>query len=505
MKFVKFLSFATILFFVACKKDVDTPVEPPVVVPQENVSSFAEVGAVTIGGTGAAEITAYDPSTKKLFVVSNVGGATRVDIVNLANPASPVLAGTIDISPYGSNINSVAVYDGKLAAAIEGTLKTDLGKVVVFKTTDYTVLKQITVGALPDMVTFSADGKYILTANEGEPNDAYTIDPVGSVSIITVADNYAVVTLDFTSFASQLTTLQSGGLRMFGPAASFAQDMEPEYVTISADGNTAWVTLQENNAIAKVNLTTKLITNIFPLGFKDYNIDANAIDPSDRDLTIVLNRWNVKGIYQPDAIAVYEKNGIPYLFTANEGDTRDYPGFSELKRIKDVALDATVFPDAATLKLDTKLGRLNITKTLGDIGTDNDFDELYAFGARSFSVWNGNTGAQVFDSKNQLEQKVIEATKYDDLRSDDKGVEPEGITIGKMGGKVVAFVGMERADVMAVYDITDPTNPVFLKILSTGDAPEGITFIPAAQSPNGKSIVIVSSENDGVIKIYTTS
>jgi DNA-binding beta-propeller fold protein YncE len=505
MKFVKCLSFATILFFVACKKDVDTPVEPPVIVPQENISSFAEVGAVTIGGTGAAEITAYDPSTKKLFVVSNVGGATRVDIVNLANPASPVLAGFIDISPYGSNINSVAVYDGKLAAAIEGSVKTDLGKVVVFKTTDYTVIKQITVGALPDMVTFSADGKYILTANEGEPNDAYTIDPVGSVSIITVADNYAVVTLDFTSFASQLTTLQTGGLRMFGPAASFAQDMEPEYVTISADGNTAWVTLQENNAIAKVNLTTKLITNIFPLGFKDYNTDANAIDPSDRDLTIVLNRWNVKGIYQPDAIAVYEKNGIPYLFTANEGDTRDYPGFSELKRIKDVALDATVFPDAATLKLDTKLGRLNITKTLGDIGTDNDFDELYAFGARSFSVWNGNTGAQIFDSKNQLEQKVIEATKYDDLRSDDKGVEPEGITIGKMGGKVVAFVGMERADVMAVYDITDPANPVFLKILNTGDAPEGITFIPAAQSPNGKSIVIVSSENDGVIKIYTTS
>lgn len=505
MKYVKFLSIAAILFLVACKKDERSPIEAPVIIPQENISSFAEVGSVTIGGVGAAEITAYDPNTKKLFVVSNVAGITKVDIVNLTNPTNPVIQGTIDISPYGSNINSVSVYDGKLAAAIEGTLKTDPGKVVVFKTTDYSVISQITVGALPDMVSFSADGKYILTANEGEPNDAYTIDPVGSVSIITVADNYAVVTLDFASFASQLSTLQAGGLRMFGLNASFAQDMEPEYVTISADGTTAWVTLQENNAIAKINLSTKTITNIFPLGFKNYNINENAIDPSDRDLTLALNKWNVKGMYQPDAIAVYEKNGIPYLFTANEGDARDYPGFSEVKRIKDIALDATVFPDAATLKLETKLGRLNVTRTLGDIGADNDFDELYSLGARSFSVWNGNTGAQVFDSKNQLEQKAIEITKYDDLRSDDKGVEPEGIVIGKIGTKMVAFVGMERADLMAIYDITDPTTPIFLKILNTGDAPEGITFISASQSPNGKSIVIVSSENDGVVKIYTTN
>ncbi|MEJ7610876.1 MAG: hypothetical protein WKF88_06830 [Ferruginibacter sp.] len=183
---------------------------------------------------------------------------------------------------------------------------------------------------------------------------------------------------------------------------------------------------------------------------------------------------------------------------------RDYPGFAENKRIKDITLDAMVFPDFAILKTEPKLGRLNITRTMGDFGADNDFDELFSFGARSFSVWNGLNGDRVWDSKNELESKAIAAGKYDDLRSDDKGVEPEGVTIGIMGKKTVAFVGMERADMLALYDVTDPTAPVFIKTLLTGDAPEGITFVPAAQSPVGKSLVIVSSENDGVIKIYRT-
>lgn len=498
MKQVYLFSLVLVLIFSGCKKD-------DIVVVQEDPSSFTEVGSVTIGGTGAAEITAFDPATKKLFVVSNTGGTTRIDVIDLTNPSSPSITGSINISPYGSNINSVSVYDGKLAAAIEGTLKTDLGKVVVFKTSDHSVIKQITVGALPDMITFSKDGKYILTANEGEPNDLYTIDPPGTVSIITVNDNYSVVTLDFSAFASQLTALKANGFRIFGPNATFAQDVEPEYLTISGDSKTAWVTLQENNAIAKIDITTKTITSIMPLGFKNYNLDANTIDPSDRDNTMVLGKWNVKGMYQPDAIAVYEKNGIPYLFTANEGDVREWTAYAELKRIKDVALDPTAFPTAAALKAEAQLGRLNISKVMGDTDIDGDYDELYSFGARSFSVWNGNTGSLVFDSKNELEAKAIALNKYDDARSDDKGVEPEGITLGVMGNKIIAFVGMERADLMAIYDVTDPVNPVFLKMLSTGDAPEGITYIPASQSPDGKSLVVVSSENDGVIKIYRTN
>jgi len=293
------------------------------------------------------------------------------------------------------------------------------------------------------------------------------------------------------------------GFRIFGIGNDFVKDIEPEYITISADSKTAWVTLQENNGIAKIDIASKAITNIFPLGFKDYNADGNEIDPSDKDDKIAAAKWPVKGIYMPDAIAVLEKGGIPYLFTANEGDSREYKGLTEVKRLKDVKLDATAFPTGATLKQDAQLGRLNITTTLGDTDNDGDFDAFYSLGARSFSVWNGTNGSQVFDSKNELDVKAIAAGVYDDGRSDDKSVEPEGIAIGKIGNKNVAFVGMERADVVAVYDVTDPAKPVFLQLLKCGDAPEGVLIIPAKDSPTKKSLLVVSSENDGVIKVYT--
>jgi DNA-binding beta-propeller fold protein YncE len=480
----------------SCKKN-DLPC-----IEEEDAASFTEISSTTIGKAGAAEISAYDPLTKKLFVVTNAG-TSQIDVLDLSNPAAPAVVGSIDITPYGGGVNSVSVKKGTVAAAVEGVEKTDGGKVVIFKTTDYSLVTQVPVGALPDMITFSADGRYILTANEGEPNDDYTIDPVGSVSIISVKDNYAVTNVDFSSFASQKEALMSKGLRVFGPGASFAQDMEPEYLAVSEDGKTAWVTLQENNAIAKIDIGAKQATAIYPLGFKNYNTTANAIDPSDKDGSISLNRWNVRGMYQPDAIALFEKGGFPFLFTANEGDVREYDGFEEAARVKDLVLDAASFPDAATLQQDDKLGRLNVTKTLGD--GDGDHNLLYSFGARSFSVWQGNTGQLVYDSKNDLEQKCIVAGLYDDARSDDKGVEPEGITLGAVGKKTIAFIGMERADALAIYDVSDPFQPEFLKLLPTGDAPEGITFIPPHQSPVGRSLVVVSSENDGTIKVYKTN
>jgi len=200
---------------------------------------------------------------------------------------------------------------------------------------------------------------------------------------------------------------------------------------------------------------------------------------------------------------VLHNNNIPYLFTVNEGDVREYDGFKEADRIKNLSLDAAAFPNAANLQKDPMLGRLNVTKTLGDANGDGKYETLYSFGARSFSVWNGNTGALVFDSKNELEVKCNAAGYYDDNRSDDKGVEPEGIAIGQMGNKQIAFIGMERADAVAIYDVTNPTAPVFLQLLKCGDAPEGVLFVPAKKSPTGKSLLIISSEDDGVVKVYS--
>jgi WD40 repeat protein len=407
--------------------------------------------------------------------------------------------------PYGGYVNSVAVSNGKLAAAVESTDKQAAGKIVVFNTSTYAEIKSINVGALPDMVTFTPDGNYIISANEGEPSDNYLNDPEGSVSIIKVSD-YSVKTINFSTFESQLTALTAKGFRIFGPGKNFNKDIEPEYITVSDDNTTAYVTLQENNAIAEIDIVTGIVKKIMPLGFKDYSLEANAIDASDKDSKVAFTTYNkVFGMYMPDAIAYYNYNGKPYLFTANEGDSREYTAFTEMKRAATVTFDPTNFPTAATLKTDANLGRLNITTTLGDTDGDGDFDALYSLGARSFSVWDAITGAQVFDSKNELDKKANELKIYDDGRSDDKGVEPESIAIGRVGSKTIAVVGMERADAFAIYDITTPTAPVFIKMYKTGDAPEGIIFIPASKSPINQSLIVISSENDGLVKIYKST
>lgn len=485
-----------LIFLFSCTKGIET------VVPPEDGYSIAEIGSIDVGDLGAAEISAFDPISKRLFIVNN-STVNKIDVVDLSNPAKPVYISSISLSAYGGYVNSVAVSDGKLAAAIEAAVKQDPGKLVVFNCNDYSEVKVVQVGALPDMVTYSPDGKFILTANEGEPNDTYTNDPLGSVSIVSVPE-YTVTTVDFSAFSSSFAALNAQGLRVFGPGNNFAKDMEPEYITVSDNSQTAWVTLQENNAIAQIDLTGKRVVKIMPLGYKHYGLDTYKMDLSDRDNTIAFNKtWNVKGMFQPDAIAVLQHD-IPLLFTANEGDAREYAAFAEVKRIKDITLDPFRFQDAAQLRQDANLGRLNITTTQGDTDGDGDFDELYSFGARSFSIWNGLTGALIYDSKNDLDIACAAAGLYDDGRSDDKGAEPEGLCIGKISEKTFLFVGLERADALAIYDITYPYNPVFVKVLRTGDAPEGLIFIPAAKSPTGKSLLVVSSENDGLVKVYST-
>jgi hypothetical protein len=211
-------------------------------------------------------------------------------------------------------------------------------------------------------------------------------------------------------------------------------------------------------------------------------------------------------MYQPDGIAVIPGNGTPFFFTANEGDARDYDGYSEQIRVKDasIVLDPVAFPNTTNWKDDAILGRLNITTTLGDTDGDGDYDELYSYGARSFSIWNGNTGEQVYDSGDEIDKIAAENGAYPDSRSDDKGSEPEGVTIGRIENTNLLFIGTERANGIFVYDITNPTKPRFMQWLQAGEGPEGLQFVEAALSPTGKSLLIVSNETEGVVKIYST-
>ena len=219
-----------LIFLLACNEPL------PVLNDAENTqlksgnsesSTFTLSGSIDIGSKGAAEISAFDPITNRLFVVNNSAGNNRIEVVDFSDPSSPSVIDNINTAIYGGLVNSVSVSNGKLAAAIEATVKTNNGKVLVFNTGDYSVLATVEVGALPDMVAFSPDGNMIISANEGEPNDAYTIDPVGTVSIILVNEDYNVTTLDFSGFESRADELKAKGFRIFGKNASFAQDINP--------------------------------------------------------------------------------------------------------------------------------------------------------------------------------------------------------------------------------------------------------------------------------------
>lgn len=467
-------------------------------------------------GTNSAEISAYDALSKNLYIANSIGA--KLDIVDFANPAAPTLISSINISSYG-NINSVAVNNGLVALAIENaTNPQDSGK-VVFLDTAGVFIKQVTVGMMPDMVAFNHAGTKVYTTNEGEPNQSYNADPDGSIGVIDISAgvmNATVSHITFTAYNGQEAALRAQGIRIYGQNASASQDFEPEYVTISDDDTKAWVTLQENNAMLELNLTNNTITAIRPLGTKDHSLVGNGLDASDQTAGVNLANFPIKGMYMPDAVAQYTVGGNTYLVTANEGDARAYTLFSEETRIASLNLDATVFPNTAEWKNNTLLGRLRTTNKSGDTDNDGDIDEIHTFGSRSFSIWNGTTGALVYDSGDDMEEITnndILYSQYFNLnsggvrkdRSDDKGPEPEGVTVANINGYEYAFIAMERTGGVLVYDVTDPINPLYVTYHNnrpTDISPEGIFYIPANESPNGKKLLVVSNEISSTLTIY---
>jgi Ca2+-binding RTX toxin-like protein len=486
-----------------------------------NTIKLTELGRYTTGvfNQGAAEISAYDSTSKRLFVVN--AQAATIDILDLSDPTSPSKISQIAVGSFGAVANSVTVKNGIVAVAVEAVDKTNPGK-VVFYDANGTYLNDVQVGSLPDMLTFTPDGSKVLVANEGEPG---TIDPEGSVSIIDLSGGVNnltqanVATADFTSFNGLEAQLRADGVRIFaGKTAS--QDLEPEYIAISADGQTAYVTLQENNTVAVIDIASATVTELQPLGLKDHSLVGNGLDASDRDNnTININTWPVFGMYMPDAIATFTANGQTYYVTANEGDDR-----GENRSVRNLTLDSTAFPDAVTLKLDQNLGRLNVSSIDGDTDGDGDYDQLYAYGTRSFSVWDSQ-GNLVYDSGDDFEQITAElfAANFNasndnnnfDNRSDNKGPEPEGIVVGQVGDRTYGFIGLERIGGVMVYDITNPNSPEFVQYLNNRDfsqnvqlptagdlGPEGLTFISAADSPTGLALLVVTNEISGSTTTY---
>lgn len=526
---------------------------------------------------GAAEIVQYHKMSNRVFAINSSGDTATVEIVELNNmTASDLLenaegvvtntnldiATTLNLTTEtAGDANSIAISQdlNLLAVAIAAKTVGTKGNIAFYDISNTTpvFIKNVEVGYLPDMVTFSPDSKKVIAANEAQPSGDYLTDPEGTISIIDITDGVVAdnaVEINFNSYDNKQAELEMKGMVFANPTGqtikgqliqtTVSMDLEPEYVTVTEDSSTAYISLQENNGIAVVNLTTNTLTDIVGLGFKDWS--QFQIDASDKDEGINFQQYdNLFGMYQPDTISTYSVNGTNYIVSANEGDGREYFFASESEtlcladggldydeddgclsytdetRAKNLTLDDTNFANINNDNDD--LGRLKVTTVKGDTDQDGDYDQLYTYGARSFTIWNTD-GTVVFDSGDEIALKTAEihgeAFNNDedenkgDTRSDAKGAEPEALALGVINDKTYAFIGLERMSSVMMYDITDPANSTFVDYFYnrgtvegediSGDlAPEGMTFIAATDTTSAR--LIIGNEISGSIAVWELS
>ena len=550
--------------------------------------------ATGVYGKSAAEIVQFHKASNSAFAIN--GAANQIEVISLIGLSAMQVSDPIADESLSSHaftfpltvtvtssaglekeialgaVNSIAIKNDLLAIAVEGSVKQDNGAILFYRLNEMgegTYIKSVEAGALPDMVTFTPDGNKVLVANEGEPNADYSNDPEGSLSIISLVDNIpedvaAMINMstniifsddninseDFDTDEKRLNLLAKAGVKFAGPAGNtVAKDLEPEYITTSSDSKMAYVSLQENNAIGIVNLED-LTIEIKALGYKDWG--KYQLDFTNKDeVPLFKSVKGLYGMYQPDTIASYSWNGATFIVSANEGDARDYDGFSEEVRVKDI-IDTDELNQTLSTQLQSQydesggknyLGRLKVTTALGDDDKDGEFDKLFAYGARSFSIWDKNVNL-VFDSGDDFGKissailgnnfNAAHTENKGDNRSDDKGGEPEAIDVGEVDGRMYAFIAQERAGDLFIYDITNPFNTTFVthynnrdftvdyeidgdlvdpcsseegmdctNINRAGDlGPESIKFVAATDSPTSHPLLIIGNEVSGTVTVY---
>lgn len=513
----------------------DTLPDAPVASGEVGFSIAAEFEGE--GGEGASEVVAHEDGV--VYVTNGAKG--RVDIFTLPQDAgaTPQFIDLTGLEGF-SSLQSVAVKNGVVAVAIgrapveqtffgQTVTLSQPGFVALFDTDTQTLISTVDVGNLPDQLTFNADGTQLLVAGEGEKNEdsAQDDNALGTVALIDVTDPAAPMAniVDFTRFNGLEDAARAAGIRI-QDGVSLAEDLEPEYIAISPDGTTVFVSLQENNAIAKIDLATGTVMEIFGLGTTDFSV--TGLDPLD-DGTINIRTFdNLFGFRMPDAIATAEINGQTFVLTANEGDSR---GFDEA-RVFDLATDGLIDPtvqqeliDSGQLNLaneDFGLGRLEVSSVDGDTDGDGDIDVLHTFSSRSFSIFDAD-GNLVFDSGSEFEQIIAEIApeRFNDddggtgeNRSDAKGPEPEAIEVGEVGGRMYAFIALERDSGIIIYKIDDPANASFVNYIPPSHldntapgavarhGPEVIEFISADDSTTGEAQIAVSYEVSGTTIVY---
>ncbi|MDE0959847.1 MAG: choice-of-anchor I family protein [Planctomycetota bacterium] len=463
----------------------------------------------------ASEIVAHDPRSDRIFVTNASTG--NLDILQL-NPT-----GTLSLIGFVNTIGAashVRIWDNGttsfVVAAVPAANLANPGSVQVFTTSGVLQATHV-VGALPDML-YVTSNHLALTANEGQPIGA--ANPPGSVSIVNLQTGF-VSTVSFAVFNGQEAALRNAGVRIF-PGLSASIDLEPEYIAVTPDNTTAYAVCQEQNSVVVIDIPTATATSIHTLGTKDHSIVGNGLDGSDSDGGINISNWPVHGMYMPDSSVTYQVNGQNYLLTANEGDARNEAG-----RARTLNLDPVTFPNAAFLQQNGNMGRLFVSTIDGDLDGDGDFDEVYCYGSRSFSIFNMSAGAElVYDSGDEFAVTIaaLETENFNsnstsnnsaDGRSDNKGCEPEAVVVAQIGDRNLAFIGMERQGGIFAYDVTTPASSQLLGYFSNrnfganiesqaaGDlGVESIVYVKPEDNALGQPLLITGNEISGTTTVF---
>nr|WP_091233900.1 choice-of-anchor I family protein [Fontibacillus panacisegetis] len=502
-------------------------IEPTRDVIKINPIASYSVGTASEDG-GVAEIVKYNKDNGKFYLVNGASNPPSIDIVSLKT-GHLTKEKTISVKElvedgvfqYGDltsiDINTVT---NTIAVAVQEAAADKHGKILVL---DYegNPLQSYEAGVQPDMVKFTSDGRYILTADEGEPREA-GVDPEGSVTLVDTTNGEVThIKFDNPNVIDDLVHIRGlsnpdGTITSKGSKSDAIRDLEPEYISLSADERTAYVSLQENNAIAEIDLTTKTVTSVKGLGYKNFNDPNNAIDVV-KDGKIKLENVPFLGMYMPDGIATYTVGEQTYVLTANEGDATEWPGRVNVSTIKDIYTRLDISSEASQFLLVNKKNYEKV-EVASDMGSDN----VYLYGGRSFSIWNAADMTQVYDSGSDFEKITAERlpdyfnSNHKEIeldgRSRKKGPEPEYVTVGKVGSKTFAFVGLERIGGVMTYDVTDPSHPTFVNYVNTRSfdsnaglntdlGPEGLEFIEAKDSPTHRPLLLVANEVSGTVTV----
>ncbi|XP_048764885.2 uncharacterized protein LOC125672707 isoform X2 [Ostrea edulis] len=507
-------------------------------------------------GKHAAEQLAYDPTQKILYVT----GEEKLTVVDISDPSNPLILYRKKFEKMDPT--DVEYCGNHVFLTVNNDVKPEEGRVMVFRKYNkrhntMPVVLNLVVGPSPNMLLPTFNCQTVLVALEGEPfaRGGNLIDPEGAIGIIKFPNSYiskktySYKTLDFKHFNNKYPALSKSGVRFVykGNGNTLAQDLEPEHITLSADEKKAFVTLQENNAIAEVDLVREKITNLRGLGFKDWK--KYKLDPSDSDGGINIYPYPVYGIYQPDAIRTVKVRGREYIVTADEGNSKDYsrmkltiPGFNEVERVRDITLSkqSEVLKWAKERKIpniqhEALLGKLLVTTENGR-RRDGTYDKLYTFGGRGFSVLTSDTMLRVYDSGSNVEEshakqypKLFNSlvkssaniTDTVDSRSDSKGPESESLAVAYDGRRVIVFLGNERPGSISIYSFNNDMSRGSLESIYSGARaltgtwgsafsrgyitdmdPDDIKYLSPNQSPNGRPMLLVAGSDTGTISLF---